>query len=147
MVEPIRSNPTSVPSCHCPQCSLDAERELCELAHNVALSFRADLEKLYSECTLVSGELRYTLLWRLSQIERAQLTLSRCAERSTESGDDLHQLRVQIADLKKHGSELLEESRLLLDAWRQSASSHPTRSIPRTSGRFSRRTFARLTVN
>ena len=105
---------------------------------------RVDLEKLYTECVLVAGELRYTLLWRLSQFERAHLCLKRLATRAQGSSDELERLESQINELSKRGTELAAEARLLLDAWRQSDSHHPARSMPRTSGRFSRRSYVAL---
>jgi len=136
--------------CGCPQCTHAAERrvgaELCARACDAAGSLRADLEKLYTECVLVAGELRYTLLWRLSQIERAQLCLQRLASRAEEpgQGEEPERLESQINELIKRGNELAEEARLLIDAWRQSESHHPARRVPRTSGRFSRRSYVAL---
>lgn len=137
----------STKRCRCAQCERDVEADnaatLSALARGVAGQIHADLANLYAESLLVAGELRYHLLWRLSELERIQLAVSRCIDQVTEgSSEDLGRIEAHIAELSKRGAEFTAEARLLVEAWRQSAPSHATRRIPSASGCFSRRSSA-----
>jgi hypothetical protein len=107
-------------SCGCRQCELRAHAEenaeLRALALNEAEHISRALENLYTDSVPVCGELRYHLLWRLSQLEHIGSVLHRYFVDQVPE-DEFSQLRTRIKEMSQRASELEQEVRLLLDAW------------------------------
>jgi hypothetical protein len=113
------------------------QSQLQELAASEANVNRAELERLYAESYWMTGELRYHLLWRLSQLERKCSSLERMAHEVPQDVEELNCSRKHVAELALQAVQLRQEARLLINATRRA--DHPPRHRPGSSGTSGRR--------
>jgi hypothetical protein len=111
--------------------------QLQELAASEAGVNRAELEKLYAESDWMTGELRYHLLWRLSQLERKCLALERIAHEFPQDLEELNCSRKHVSEVALQAVQLRQEARLLLNATRRADNAQ--RKRPGGSGTSGRR--------
>jgi hypothetical protein len=130
------ANDTTVGIAELPSC--------CRLASDEAELNRRELSKLYSEAGEVIGEVRYTLLWRLSEISRICTALERVAEPDDlNDPEEVDRLRERTAQLALEAVQLRQEARLLLNSYQKasikSAEASTVRRLRpvRFSGRYS----------
>jgi len=95
----------------------DGKVTLRERALEEACVNRDELEKLYAESADVVGDLRYHLLWCLSQTERACRDLECCAKDVFLGNDDQHLLDQRVGELSQKALQLRQEARALLDTY------------------------------
>jgi hypothetical protein len=98
-----------------------------QLALDEAEINRLELEKMYSESYTLTGELRYHLLWRLSQLERKCHTLDRCVAEAPANAEELERIRKQVSETSLHAVQLRQEARLLINANRRTEPSASAR--------------------
>jgi hypothetical protein len=93
------------------------------LAGDEAELNRRELSKLYAETGEVIGELRYTLLWRLSEISRICSALERTAEPNhLDDPEEWDRMRERTAQLALEAVQLRQEVRLLLNTYNKETS-------------------------
>ena len=99
---------------------VDAEAPmLARQAQQECSANRTETERLFDEAEDVGGDVRYHLLWRVSQLQRACADLERYAAEALDAGaDELIRLRAQIARTILRATALREEAELLLAASR-----------------------------
>jgi hypothetical protein len=111
--------------------------QLRELAASEAGVNRTELEKLYADSYWMTGEPRYHLLWRLSQLERKCLALERIAHEVSQDVEELECSRTHVSELTLQAVQLRQEARLLLNAARRADNAQ--RKRPGGSGSSGRR--------
>ena len=97
---------------------------------------RAELEKLYNDSYSITGELRYHLLWRLSQLERKCFLLDRAVSETPADLEEMERARKHVAELTLQAVQLRQEARLLLNATRRDTATSRRRSSGLSGRRY-----------
>lgn len=134
----------------------DGNVSMRELALEAACINRDELEKLYADSSDVVGELRYQLLWHLSQTERACRDLERCAKQGfLGEDDDKECLRERVKELTACAEKLRAESQSILNQYKEEVRNRSraprtarsstvgfSRPVSGNSGRFAKPAFS-----